>query len=83
MQQQYDAVCQHCLSRLLESKAIANFDQLTDGQLQTFFSNFYHIVEQFPKQLGLLIFNAPNNPLLSHSFIVISRTSSEVRLPSS
>lgn len=64
MQQRYNDICQYCLGRLLESKAISGFDKLSDEQLQTFFSNFYHIVEQFPRQLGLLIFNAPNNQAL-------------------
>lgn len=64
MQQQYNDICQHCLDRLLGSQAIDKFSDLSDDQLQTFFSNFYYIVKQFPRQLGLLIFNAPNNQAL-------------------
>ncbi|WP_144394175.1 iron-containing redox enzyme family protein [Pleionea sediminis] len=64
MQKQYDEICKYCLDRLLETKAIRQFDELSDDQLQTFFSNFYYIVGQFPRQLGLLIFNAPNNDAL-------------------
>ena len=64
MQQRYDDTCKYCLDRLLGSQAIDKFSELSDDQLGTFFANFYYIVEQFPKQLGLLIFNAPNNQAL-------------------
>ncbi|NVJ61918.1 MAG: iron-containing redox enzyme family protein [Gammaproteobacteria bacterium] len=64
MQQVYDKVCQDCLAKLVNTKAISDFDKLTAAQMQNFFANFYYIVQQFPKQLGLLIFNAPNNEAL-------------------
>lgn len=60
----YESICEECLEIISKEDLFSRFDSLSQEQLNIFINEFYVIVREFPKQLGLLIYRAPSKHML-------------------